>query len=48
MCGQGFMLGPALGELLARTVSDSLEPEDHQVLEHLSPYREFAGQEKLK
>jgi sarcosine oxidase subunit beta len=48
MCGQGFMLGPALGELLARTVSDSLEPEDHQVLEHLSPYRAFAGQEKLK
>jgi sarcosine oxidase subunit beta len=48
MCGQGFMLGPALGELLARTVSDSLEPEDQQVLQHLSPYRAFAGQEKLK
>ena len=48
MCGQGFMLGPALGELLARMVTGALEPEDHQVLEHLSPYREFAGQEKLK
>jgi sarcosine oxidase subunit beta len=48
MCGQGFMLGLGLGELLARLVTDSLEPEDHEVLEHLSPYREFAGQEKLK
>lgn len=48
MCGQGFMLGPGLGELLARMVQDDLEPEDHMVLEDLSPYREFAGQEKLK
>ena len=48
MCGQGFMLGPGLGELLARMVQDDLEPEDHMVLEDLAPYREFAGQEKLK
>jgi len=48
MCGQGFMLGPGLGELLARMVRDALEPEDHEVLAHLSPYRQFAGQEKLK
>ena len=48
MCGQGFMLGPGLGELLARLVTDTLEPEDHEVLAHLSPYREFAGQEQLK
>jgi sarcosine oxidase subunit beta len=47
-CGQGFMLGPGLGELLARLVTDTLEPEDHEVLAHLSPYREFAGQEQLK
>jgi sarcosine oxidase subunit beta len=48
MCGQGFMLGPGLGELLARMVTGDLEPEDHMVLEDLSPYREFEGQEKLK
>jgi sarcosine oxidase subunit beta len=48
MCGQGFMLGPGLGELVARMVQDNLEPEDHEVLVHLSPYREFVGQEKLK
>lgn len=48
MCGQGLMLGPGLGELLARLVTDTLEPEDDDVLMHLSPYREFAGQEQLK
>jgi len=48
MCGQGFMLGPGLGELLARLVTDSLEPEDREVLAHFSPYRQFQGQEKLK
>jgi sarcosine oxidase subunit beta len=48
MCGQGFMLGPGLGELLCRLVRDELEPEDHEVLQHLSPYRRFAGQEKLQ
>jgi sarcosine oxidase subunit beta len=48
MCGQGFMLGPGLGELLCRLVQDDLEPEDHEVLQHLSPYRRFAGQEKLQ
>jgi sarcosine oxidase subunit beta len=48
MCGQGFMLGPGLGELLARMVANRLTPEDNEVLEILSPYREFKGQEKLK
>jgi sarcosine oxidase subunit beta len=48
MCGQGFMLGPGLGELLARMVQGDLEPEDQEVLSHLSPYREFADQERLK
>jgi sarcosine oxidase, subunit beta len=48
MCGQGFMLGPGMGELLARMVGGNLTPEDQQDLEILSPYREFKGQEKLK
>jgi sarcosine oxidase subunit beta len=48
MCGQGFMLGPGIGELLDRLVRDDLEPKDHEVLAHFDPYRSFVGQEKLK
>ncbi len=48
MCGQGFMLGPGLGELLARLVKRDLQPEDAQVLERLSPYRELGEEEKLQ
>lgn len=48
MCGQGVMLGPGLGELLARMVTDDLTAEDREVLEALSPYRAFALEEALK
>jgi sarcosine oxidase subunit beta len=48
MCGQGYMLGPGMGALLARLVQDDLMPEDEEVLKELSPYREFGGEEKLK
>lgn len=48
MCGQGFMLGPGVGELVTRLVSNRLIDADPQTLEILSPYREFAGQEMLK
>jgi sarcosine oxidase subunit beta len=48
MCGQGLMLGPGLSELLTRTVKNNLTQSDHEVLGILSPYRQFAGQEKLK
>jgi sarcosine oxidase subunit beta len=48
MCGQGFMLGPGLGELLARMVQGTLTAQDRETLADLSPYRAFAGQEKLK
>ncbi|MFO0794645.1 MAG: FAD-binding oxidoreductase [Candidatus Brocadiaceae bacterium] len=48
MCGQGLMLGPGLGELLARIVQNKLTEEDHRTLKYLTPYREFTGQEKLK
>lgn len=48
MCGQGFMLGPGLGELLARMVAGDVTPEDQEILAVLSPYREYKGQEKLK
>ena len=48
MCGQGFMLGPGLGELLSRMVLQRLTQEDREVLAELSPEREFAGVEVLK
>ncbi len=48
MCGQGFMLGPGLGELLARMVTGRITAEDREVLEILSPYRVFAEVEALK
>jgi len=48
MCGQGFMLGPGVGELVTRMVSNQLLETDPEILEILSPYREFAGQELLK
>jgi len=48
MCGQGFMIGPGLGELLARMVQGKTDAADRDTLAFLSPYREFRGQEKLK
>jgi sarcosine oxidase subunit beta len=48
MCGQGFMLGPGVAELLVRIIQDKLTVKDQEILTYLSPYREFAGQEKLK
>jgi sarcosine oxidase, subunit beta len=48
MCGQGFMLGPGVGELLARVISHQLAPGDEEVLKILSPDRQFAGMEMLK
>jgi sarcosine oxidase subunit beta len=47
-CGQGFMLGPGLGELLARVVTGRLSAEDQEILQALSPERQFAGMEALK
>jgi len=48
MCGQGFMLGLGLGELLARMVTDALTADDEETLQILSPQRQFQGQEALK
>jgi len=47
MCGQGYMLGPGVGALVARLVTDSLETGDAAILEELSPNRVFAGAEAL-
>jgi sarcosine oxidase subunit beta len=49
MCGQGFMLGPGVGELLVRMVTQTeLCPEDQRTSASLAPTRQFAGQEALK
>lgn len=48
MCGQGFMLSPGLGELLARMVTGSLAPGDQEVLGALALNRTFTTQEALK
>lgn len=48
MCGQGFMLGPAIGELLSRVVMGKSIEGDDEILEILSPHRKFVEQEKLK
>ena len=48
MCGQGYMLGPGLGEVLSRLVRDQLIPDDQVILEELDLTRDFGTVEKLK
>jgi sarcosine oxidase subunit beta len=48
MCGQGFMLGPGVGALLTRMMTEDTIPDDADTLDALSPYRDFGGEERLK
>lgn len=48
MCGQGLMLGTGVGEIVARLIAGTPEPDDAVILKEFSPYREFKGMEKLK
>ncbi|MEA1967917.1 MAG: FAD-binding oxidoreductase [Thermodesulfobacteriota bacterium] len=48
MCGQGYMLGPGIGDTIARLVTDSTTKDDKTVLDEFSLYREFGGEEGLK
>lgn len=48
LCGQGYMLGPGLGEVAARLITQSLTEQDQVILEGFNPYREFGGKEALK
>lgn len=48
MCGQGFMLGPAVGELAARALLGRSTDADREVLAELSPARAFGAEEKLR
>lgn len=47
MCGQGFMLGPGLAEIIADILIDNSKEYDF-ILDQLSLYREFVGNELLK
>jgi sarcosine oxidase subunit beta len=48
MCGQGYMLGPGVGALVARVATNQLADGDQAVLDELSPARKFGATEALK
>ena len=48
MCGQGFMLGPGMAELIYRMVMESCSSEDPEALKSFDPYRDFKGKEMFK
>ena len=48
MCGQGFMLGPGVGEVVARLMTQKSTEQDRIILDGFSPYRSFGGEEALK
>lgn len=48
MCGQGFMLGPGVGELLSRIILGRIDENDQEILNLLSPCRSFIKEEMLK
>jgi len=48
MCGQGYMLGPGVGEVAAREITGASLAEDKVILDEFSPQRRFEGEEALK
>ncbi len=48
MSGQGFMLGPGLGELLTRIVLGTETENDKRTLKSFDLYRDFSGMEAFK
>ena len=48
MCGQGLMLGPGTGEVVARMIADRSTEDDQMILQAFAPYRKFKEQEALK
>jgi sarcosine oxidase subunit beta len=48
MCGQGFMLGPGIGEIVARMITHQSTDNDNRVLDEYTLYREFGGEEGLQ
>jgi len=48
MCGQGFMLGPGLGELISRMIAGELSDDDRKILRSFAHNRDFSGMEQFK
>jgi sarcosine oxidase subunit beta len=48
MCGQGYMLGPGIGEVVARLAAEKSTTRDMEILKEFSLYRRFESLEKLK
>ena len=48
MCGQGFMLGPGVGKLTARMLTNNPSEDDKDNLNSLSLHRNFGQEEKFK
>ncbi|MFX1356810.1 MAG: NAD(P)/FAD-dependent oxidoreductase [Promethearchaeota archaeon] len=48
LCGQGFMIGPGLGELISRIITKKLSAKDKEILASLSSNRDFSQKEELK
>lgn len=48
MCGQGFMLGPGIGKLVTRVLTQQSTSSDLSILDGLNPYRSFVEKEVLK
>ncbi|MFH1463182.1 MAG: FAD-binding oxidoreductase [Pseudomonadota bacterium] len=48
MCGQGFMLGPGVGQLVARVLTGQSTGEDTAILAELRPDRAFGAAEALR
>lgn len=46
VCGQGFMLGPGTGELLARMITGQTTEDDAIILEEFSPKRRLSSEEE--
>lgn len=48
MCGQGFMLGPGVGQLMTHMILNELDDADKIILESLTFHRAFETEEMLK
>ncbi|MBE3095850.1 MAG: FAD-binding oxidoreductase [Planctomycetes bacterium] len=48
MCGQGYMLGPGVGALVSRMVRRTVTAADRQILDELTPARDFGAAEALE
>lgn len=48
MCGQGFMLGPGIAEILTDLIVDSLSSKQQEILKNLSLSRQISTIEMLK